>query len=57
MNTIVFNMGNGQYDITGCQDLKAWDTKLEILGLGNYWILRIGLVASCQKLGIILVIM
>ena len=43
---------------------KSGDTKLERFlpknqhrhSKGNYWILRIGVVASCQKLGIILVI-
>ena len=39
----------------GVQNLKDFCLRINI-PKGNYWILRIGVVLSCQKLGIILVI-
>ena len=49
--------GNTGYGVSksGYTQLESFLPKNEIPN-GNYWILRIGVVASCQKLGIILVI-
>ena len=41
------------YGNTGCQVFKRYKIRINV-PKGNYWILRIGLMGRCQKLGIIL---
>ena len=57
--TVLYNF-HAHYDNTGCRGFKRgvqnWkDCCLKInIPKGNYWILRIGVMGRCQKLGIIL---